>query len=77
VNNRNLRDFHVDLGIAERLAPRIPDGVIRVAESGIKGRHDIERLRASGFHSFLVGESLLRQNDRVTAVRELVGANQA
>jgi indole-3-glycerol phosphate synthase len=54
----------------------IPDSVIRVAESGIKGRSDIDRLRASGFHSFLVGESLLRQNDRMTAVRELVGADR-
>jgi indole-3-glycerol phosphate synthase len=72
INNRNLRDFSVDLGASERLAKQIPDGVIRVAESGIKTRDDIDRLRASGFDAFLVGESLLRQNDRAAAVRQLV-----
>jgi indole-3-glycerol phosphate synthase len=72
INNRNLRDFSVDLGASERLAPRIPGGVLRVAESGIKTRSDVDRLRASGFDAFLVGESLLRQNDRAAAVRQLV-----
>ncbi|HEV7573752.1 MAG TPA: indole-3-glycerol phosphate synthase TrpC [Thermoanaerobaculia bacterium] len=72
INNRNLRDFSVDLGASERLARQIPDGVIRVAESGIKTRGDVDRLRAAGFDAFLVGESLLRQNDRAAAVRQLV-----
>jgi len=72
VNNRNLRDFSVDLGASERLAKQISNGVIRVAESGIKTRADVERLRAAGFDAFLVGESLLRQNDRAAAVRQLV-----
>jgi len=72
VNNRNLRDFSVDLGASERLAAQIPDGVLRVAESGIKTREDVDRLRAAGFDAFLVGESLLRQNDRASAVRKLV-----
>lgn len=72
VNNRNLRDFSVDLGASERLAKQIPDGVIRVAESGIKTRADVDRLRGAGFDAFLVGESLLRQNDRAAAVRQLV-----
>jgi indole-3-glycerol phosphate synthase len=72
VNNRNLRDFKVDLATAESLSPRIPAGVVRVAESGIKTRDDVERLRAARFDAFLVGESLLRQKDRAAAVRELV-----
>jgi len=72
VNNRNLRDFSVDLGASERLAQQIPDGVVRVAESGIKTRADIDRLRAAGFDAFLVGESLLRQSDRAAAVHQLV-----
>lgn len=72
VNNRNLRDFGVDLAASERLASRIPGGTIRVAESGIKTRADVDRLRAAGFDAFLVGESLLRQNDRAAAVRQLV-----
>jgi len=72
VNNRNLRDFSVDLAASERLAQQIPDGILRVAESGIKTRADIDRLRAAGFDAFLVGESLLRQKDRAAAVRQLV-----
>ena len=71
VNNRNLRDFSVDLGTSERLAARMPAETIKVAESGIKTRHDVERLRNAGFNAFLVGESLLRQEDRAAAVRAL------
>lgn len=71
VNNRNLRDFSVDLGTSERLAALIPDGVLKVAESGIKTAADVDRLRAAGFDAFLVGESLLRQSDRAAAVRAL------
>jgi len=72
VNNRDLRDFRVDLGTSERLGARMPADAIRVAESGIRTRADVERLRAAGFHAFLVGESLLRQKDRAAAVRGLV-----
>jgi len=72
VNNRDLRDFSVHLDASERLVQQIPEGTLRVAESGIKSRADIERLRAAGFDAFLVGESLLRQNDRSAAVRQLV-----
>lgn len=70
VNNRNLRDFHVDLATSERLAPRI--GGLKVAESGIKTHADVARLRGAGFNAFLVGESLLRQNDRAAAVGSLI-----
>lgn len=72
VNNRDLRTFHVDLATSERLGAQMPPDVIRVAESGIKVRGDVDRLRSAGFHAFLVGESLLRQNDRAAAVRMLV-----
>lgn len=71
VNNRDLDTFDVDLGTSERLGPMIPEGIIRVAESGISGRDDIVRLRAAGFQGFLVGEWLLRQGDRVSALRWL------
>ncbi|HKO01510.1 MAG TPA: indole-3-glycerol phosphate synthase TrpC [Thermoanaerobaculia bacterium] len=73
VNNRDLRDFRVDLATSERLGALMPKDVIRVAESGIKTRQDVDRLAAAGFNAFLVGESLLRQNDRAGAVRALVG----
>ena len=72
VNNRNLRDLGVDLATSERLSRQIPAGVIRVAESGIKTRQEIDYLRGFGFHAFLVGESLLRQNDRAAAVGRLL-----
>lgn len=72
VNNRNLQDFSVDLATSERVGAQMPADVIRVAESGIRTRADVDRLHAAGFHAFLVGESLLRQNDRARAVRELV-----
>ena len=71
VNNRDLKSFHVDLATSERLAAHIPSGVVRVAESGIRVRADVQRLRAAGFHAFLVGESLLRQQDRAAAVEAL------
>ena len=72
VNNRNLRDFAVDLATAEKLGSMIPNGALKVAESGIKTTADVDRLAAAGYHAFLVGESLLRQNDRAAAVRALV-----
>ena len=72
VNNRNLRDFSVDLATSERLSKLMPEGTIKVAESGIKSRQDVDRLRDAGFNAFLVGESLLRQNDREQAVRALL-----
>ena len=71
VNNRDLRSFTVDLATSERLGARIPAEAIRVAESGIRTREDVARLRAAGFHAFLVGESLLRQEDRAAAVAAL------
>jgi len=75
VKNRDLRDFHVDLATSERLSMRMPQDVLRVTESGIRTHADVARLRAAGFHGFLVGESLLRQQDRAAAVRELAGAS--
>jgi indole-3-glycerol phosphate synthase len=73
VNNRDLRDFSVSLETSERLVQRIPANIIRVSESGIRTRGDVDRLLRAGFDGFLVGESLLRQDDREAAVRELVG----
>jgi indole-3-glycerol phosphate synthase len=72
VNNRDLKSFHVDLATSERLGAKMPADAIRVAESGIRVRADVERLRTAGFHAFLVGESLLRQDDRAAAVQALL-----
>jgi indole-3-glycerol phosphate synthase len=73
VNNRDLRSFEVDLDRAVRLAPRLPAGALRVAESGIARRSDVERLAAAGFEAFLVGESLLLADDPGARLVELFG----
>jgi indole-3-glycerol phosphate synthase len=73
VNNRDLRDFSVDLATGERLVASIPPEVVRVAESGIRTPGDAERLAAAGFDAVLVGESLLRAADRRSAVAALAG----
>ena len=73
VNNRDLRTFEVSLETSERLAARMPQGLIRVAESGILGRTDVERLTAAGFHAFLVGEHLMKSGDPAAALKELRG----
>jgi indole-3-glycerol phosphate synthase len=73
VNSRNLRTFEVDLAVAERLAAAIPPGAIRVAESGIRSREDVVRLEASGYHAFLVGETLMRHRDPSSALAALRG----
>lgn len=72
VNNRNLHTFDVDLGASLRLAERIPGGVVRVSESGIRSAADVARLRAAGFQAFLVGEHLMRSPDPESAVRALL-----
>jgi indole-3-glycerol phosphate synthase len=73
VNSRNLRTFQVDLAVAERLAAMIPAEVTRVAESGIRDREDVVRLEASGYHAFLVGETLMRHRDPSSALAALRG----
>ena len=71
VNNRNLHSFDVTLDTSLRLGPRMPQNVIKVAESGIHLRADVRVLQAAGFHAFLVGEHLMKSADPVAALREL------
>ena len=73
VNNRDLRTFTVTLSHSEALAPRLPAGALRVAESGITSGGDVARLREAGYHAFLVGESLLLAEDPLAKARELRG----
>jgi indole-3-glycerol phosphate synthase len=72
VNNRDLRTFKVDLGTAFRLANLIPGDVLRVAESGIRCATDVARLRAAGYHAFLIGESLMAAQSPGEALRTLM-----
>jgi indole-3-glycerol phosphate synthase len=71
INNRDLDSFETDLAVTERLAPRVPEGVVVVAESGIFTCGDIARLADAGAHAFLVGESLMRESDVAGALRRL------
>jgi len=87
VNNRNLKDFKVDLATTERLAAKLNSSAgvppapnrqdacatLLVAESGIHTRADVERLKKCGAHAILVGESLIRGGDIQSKVRELIG----
>ncbi|MBA2936398.1 indole-3-glycerol phosphate synthase TrpC [Sphingomonas sp. CGMCC 1.13654] len=72
VNNRDLRDFTVDLGRTETLAKLMPAGTQIVAESGLATKADLDRLAAAGIHRFLVGETLMRQADVAAATRTLL-----
>lgn len=72
VNSRDLRTFKVNLDTAFRLAERIPDAVLAVAESGIESGADIARLRSAGYKAFLVGETLMRAPSPGDALRELL-----
>ena len=74
INNRNLKTFEVTLETTERLAPRIPKDKIIVGESGITTHADLSRLSKAGVHTYLVGESLMRQPDVTVATRTLLGA---
>jgi indole-3-glycerol phosphate synthase len=73
VNARDLTTFQTDLARLEGLGRKIPEGPIRMAESGVRNRADIERLWAAGFRAFLVGETLLRSDDPEEELRGLRG----
>jgi indole-3-glycerol phosphate synthase len=72
VNNRDLKTFTVGLEISLDLAAKLPAGAVHVSESGIETAEDMHRLRAVGFHAFLIGESLMRQADPEKALESLL-----
>ncbi len=74
VNARNLATLEVDRSVFAALAPQIPEGVIKIAESGVRGPHDLLAYAASGADAVLVGESLVTGKDPRTAVADLVTA---
>ncbi|HET8611157.1 MAG TPA: indole-3-glycerol-phosphate synthase TrpC, partial [Sphingomonas sp.] len=73
VNNRDLRDFSVDISRTERLARLMPEGIQIVAESGLASRAELDRLAEAGVRRFLIGETLMRQPDLEAATRAMVG----
>ena len=71
VNQRDLVTFEVDTERAVRMAPLMPAGVVRVAESGVRDAADVRTLGEAGFHAVLVGETLVTHGDPERGVAEL------
>lgn len=74
VNARNLKTLEVDRDVFTKLAPKIPDGIIKIAESGVRGPHDLLAYARAGADAVLVGESLVTGKDPRKAVEALVTA---
>ena len=74
INNRNLKTFDVDLDTTLQLAPRITEGRDVVCESGLFTHDDLARMMDAGVRRFLIGESLMRQDDVTGATRTILGA---
>ena len=75
VNNRNLKDFTVDIGNSIRLRGLAPENVLFVAESGIKTAEDISKLREAKVNGVLIGETLMRSPDKKAALEKLNGGS--
>lgn len=73
VNNRNLKDFTVDITTCTRLRSLVPDNILFVGESGIKTSEDIDNLRKSGVNGVLIGETLMRSSDKNKMLEVLNG----
>lgn len=71
VNNRDLKTFKVSLDTSLELGPRIPKSAKRISESGLNTRDDLEKLARAGYDGFLIGESLMREEDIAKKLREL------
>lgn len=74
VNNRNLKDFTVDTENSRRLRELIPPEVLFVSESGVKTGEDVKRLREMGANAVLIGETLMRAEDKKKKLAELKGS---
>jgi len=74
INNRDLNSFATDLNVTLSLAPYVPKGILLVAESGLGTPEDLQRLAKIDVRTFLIGESLMRENDVEAATSRLIGA---
>jgi len=73
VNSRNLKTLEVDAQAFAELIPRVPSSLVRVAESGISTRRDVDFAQRHGATAILVGEALVKVSDPGIAMRELLG----
>ncbi|GMO12666.1 MAG: indole-3-glycerol phosphate synthase TrpC [Treponemataceae bacterium] len=71
INNRNLKDFSVDISVTERLKKHIPAGLITISESGIATAADIKRITDCGVDAVLIGESMMRAKNKAQFLAEL------
>lgn len=74
VNNRNLKDFTVDTENSRRMRELVPDNIVFVSESGVRTAEDVERLREIGADAVLIGETLMRAENKKAKLAELRGA---
>ena len=72
VNNRDLRSLNVDVDNCLRMIPRIPEGTVIVAESGLKTHEDIKRVQQAGAHAVLIGETFMRAGDIGAKIKEVM-----
>jgi indole-3-glycerol phosphate synthase len=72
INNRNLKDLSIDLAVTERLVRHIPPGIVVVAESGVDGQADFDRMRRAGADAVLIGSALMRGGDPGAALARLL-----
>ncbi len=76
VNNRNLKDFSVDTSLAFRLRERIPEGILFVSESGVKTAEDVRLISQAGADAVLIGEMLMRSDDKRKTLESLKEAGR-
>ena len=76
VNSRNLKTLNVDVRVFDEVRREIPDGVVAVAESGLRSAEDVRRLRASGYDAFLIGEHFMTAPDPGQALAALIAASE-
>lgn len=72
INNRNLVNFHTDPGLSLKMARELPDGVVKVAESGLTSMAEVRRLRDVGYRGFLIGETFMKTADPGCALSEFL-----
>lgn len=73
VNNRDLKTFNVDINNSIKLRELVPEGVVFVSESGIRNKDDVENLRKNGTDAVLIGETLMRADDKKAMLEQLAG----